>query len=182
MMSHMWNVILYHILGIMLMTLYPNAIAYKGEQKAQSYTPKSKKNRLKSKTLTGVLQSLKEQLNRVITITTQSPNRLTKNIHKERGYSNPTGMVWHKCMEIISMQTKTQRSTGARITNFDMDSLNIGVDNRCSDCISHRVEDFEGPLIKTIKSIRGFGGSRVHNLKMGTIRWKWLVLSTSRSQ
>ena len=57
---------------------------------------------------------------------------------------------------------------------FDTDSARIGIDNRCSGCISHRVEDFEGPLTDTDKTIRGFGGSRISNIKMGTIRWRWL--------
>ena len=38
-------------------------------------------------------------------------------------------------------------------TNFDhqmsfyTDSGTIGVDNRCTGCISHRIEDFEGPMV-----------------------------------
>ena len=75
---------------------------------------------------------------------------------------------------MISMEAKTTNIKGARTTKFDTDSTRIGIDNRCSGCISHRVEDFEGPLTDTNKTIRGFGGSRISNIKMGTIRWKWL--------
>ena len=42
---------------------------------------------------------------------------------------------------------------------FDTDSIPIGVDNRCTGCISHQIEDFEGPLIDTGQQIKGFGGS-----------------------
>ena len=55
---------------------------------------------------------------------------------------------------------------------FDTDSEPIGVDNRCSGCISHRIEDFDGPLIDSNRSIKGFGGSRMKGVKMGTITWK----------
>ena len=30
---------------------------------------------------------------------------------------------------------------------FDTDSAKVGIDNRCSACMSHAIEDFEGPLV-----------------------------------
>ena len=59
-----------------------------------------------------------------------------------------------------------------RVT-FDTDSSPIGVDNRCTGCISHCIEDFEGPLRDSNRAIKGFGGSRTTNIKLGTIVWKW---------
>ena len=56
---------------------------------------------------------------------------------------------------------------------FDTDSIPIRVDNRCTRCISHQIEDFEGPLIDTGRQIKGFGGSRISNVQMGTLIWKW---------
>ncbi len=56
---------------------------------------------------------------------------------------------------------------------FDTDSEPIGVDNRCTGCISNKVEDFEGPLIESGRSIKGFGGSRTSNVMIGTIVWRW---------
>ena len=175
MMSRIWNVILYHILGFILMTIYPNLIACKGKTEAQSYTPKSKRKRLKPKTMAMItLQRVREQLCKVTTMTTPNPAKLTKYAAKLIEFRNMGRETWTCCMEIISMQAKSPYPKGARITNFDTDSSNIGVDNRCSGCISHRIDDFEGTMTETTKSIRGFAGSRVHNVKMGTIRWRWM--------
>ena len=60
-----------------------------------------------------------------------------------------------------------------RTTLFDTDAEQIGIDNRCSACISHRIEDFIGQPIPTKRSIKGFGGTRVANIMSGTIMWKW---------
>jgi hypothetical protein len=57
---------------------------------------------------------------------------------------------------------------------FDTDSGPVGIDNRCTACISDRIEDFEGHLSDSNRSIKGFGGTRTTNVKMGTIKWKWL--------
>jgi len=59
------------------------------------------------------------------------------------------------------------------IANFDTDSQLIGVDNRCSACISHDIKDFEGPVRKVNRSIKGFGGTRISDVSSGTIVWKW---------
>ena len=54
---------------------------------------------------------------------------------------------------------------------FDTDSKFCGVDNRASACMSDDTRDFEGPLIDTKRTIKAFGGTRVHNVKTGTIKW-----------
>jgi hypothetical protein len=56
---------------------------------------------------------------------------------------------------------------------FDTDADVIGVDNRASGCISHSINDFEGPLRESAKAIKGFGGTRTTNVKIGTIVWRW---------
>jgi hypothetical protein len=58
--------------------------------------------------------------------------------------------------------------------SFDTDSSMIGVDNRCSACISNNPAHFIGKLTPGLKTIKGFHGSRTTNIMMGTIRWKWL--------
>ena len=66
------------------------------------------------------------------------------------------------------MQTKQQRSI-----HFDTDSEQVGIDNRCSACISHKIEDFIGTPVQTKRTIKGFGGAKVSNIMKGTIKWKW---------
>jgi hypothetical protein len=84
-----------------------------------------------------------------------------------------------------NMQTPTRRYTTAALFcfaavamqangSFDTDSEPIGVDNRCTGCISNYIEDFVGPLEDSKRSIKGFGGSRTSNVKISTICWKWL--------
>ena len=58
--------------------------------------------------------------------------------------------------------------------HFDTDSYKIGIDNRCSACILHKIGDFVGNLVDSNKSIRGFGGTRTKTLKYGTLLWKWM--------
>ena len=48
----------------------------------------------------------------------------------------------------------------SNITRFDTDSDPIGVDNRCSACISHIPEDFVGDLISSSRTIKGFADSK----------------------
>ena len=66
-------------------------------------------------------------------------------------------------------QTKQQRNV-----IFDTDADQIGIDNRCSACISHKIEDFIGNPTQMKRTIKGFGGARVSNIMSGTIKWKWL--------
>ena len=53
---------------------------------------------------------------------------------------------------------------------FDTDSLDFGIDNRCSACISNVKEHFVGDLEKTNKVIKGYGGTRTYNVWCGTMR------------
>ena len=60
-----------------------------------------------------------------------------------------------------------------RHVKFDSDSKLIGIDNRCSACISPDIDDFIGKVTKTDKTIIGFGGQKVCNVYTGTIGWSW---------
>jgi hypothetical protein len=67
---------------------------------------------------------------------------------------------------------KDRQYTSNSVT-FDTDSVPIGVNNQCTGCISHRIKDFEGPLSKSGRSVKGFSGSWTTNVSIGTIVWKW---------
>ncbi len=75
-------------------------------------------------------------------------------------------------MAAIAMQTQTDTKYDNRVY-FDTDSVTVGVDNRCTGCISHIAEDFVGPLEDSNRSIKGFGGVRTANVKIGTLNWSW---------
>ena len=66
-----------------------------------------------------------------------------------------------------------QIASQERIVKFDTNAKPIGVDNRCSACISPYIEDFIRPLEDTNKTIKGFAGARTNNPKIGPLRWQW---------
>ena len=69
--------------------------------------------------------------------------------------------------------TSTVKHRSRKLIPFDSDSDIIGIDNRCSGCISHVKEDFRGTLKKSNKIIHGFGGSEVSHIQEGTLYWTW---------
>ena len=64
---------------------------------------------------------------------------------------------------VLAMAAVAMQAEGADIfehqMTFDTDSSPIGVETICTGCISHRIKDFESPLIDTRRQIKGFGGS-----------------------
>ena len=73
---------------------------------------------------------------------------------------------------IIAMDARHTKPR-ERTTVFDTDSRAIGIDNRASACISDNPDDFDGPLRKCTRAIKGFGGTTTHNVFMGTLWWSW---------
>lgn len=87
----------------------------------------------------------------------------------EKGYHNYIQAYVVECFS-----TEEHAPSKEHTVDFDADAATIGIDNRCSGCISHEINDFVGPLRDTTRVIRGFGGTRVTHLKVGTLSWKWL--------
>lgn len=54
---------------------------------------------------------------------------------------------------------------------FDTNSV-AGIDNQCSDCISHDINGFDGPVKKVNWLIKGFGRERTMAVFQDTIIWK----------
>lgn len=71
---------------------------------------------------------------------------------------------------LMAMQATGKDDSEAE--TFDVDSGPVGIDNRASACMSHIIQDFVGPVTSTNRVVKGFGGTRVSNIKKGTIRWK----------
>ena len=59
------------------------------------------------------------------------------------------------------------------VVPMETDSESIGIDNRASICISHKIYDFVGEMHDTNRVIIGYNGTKTGNLKTGTLRWKW---------
>jgi hypothetical protein len=60
------------------------------------------------------------------------------------------------------------------MVTFDADSVPVGVDNRCTGCISNQIEDFEGPMVESNGATKGFGGSRTACMMIVTLAWRWM--------
>ena len=74
------------------------------------------------------------------------------------------------CMPAKNVSKKGQRPAPRQMT-FDTDSAPVGIDNRCSACMSHIRSDFVGELMKTSRAIKGYAGTQVFEVFIGTIRW-----------
>ena len=59
---------------------------------------------------------------------------------------------------------------GDSSARWDSDSMAVGMDNRCSACISDKVEHFED-LRPCDRIIKGFGGTQTTNVMIGTLKW-----------
>jgi hypothetical protein len=56
---------------------------------------------------------------------------------------------------------------------FDTDSVLIGIDNRCTACISPVLSDFIHPPEPVSTTLIGFGGKPTTGLRKGTLKWSW---------
>jgi Reverse transcriptase (RNA-dependent DNA polymerase) len=75
-------------------------------------------------------------------------------------------------MSVLAMQVNAISTE--REARFDTDSASIGIDNRCTACISHCQNDFEpGTLKPSQRIVKGFGGARVTDVQVGTLKWSW---------
>ena len=81
-----------------------------------------------------------------------------------------------KCRRIAALVAIAMSTTHVNAYHnmwYNTDSGPVGIDNRCTACISHVIADFDGPLDDVDRSIRGFGGSRTTGVKKGTLVWRW---------
>ena len=84
-----------------------------------------------------------------------------------------TNLMPIMAMAALAMNSQTEIQASQRITTYDTDSKIIGVDNRCSACISNDPSDFISELRQCGRSIKGFGGSRTTGVMVGTLKWSW---------
>ena len=104
--------------------------------------------------------------------------RVDRKYRRKRDHtSHHQGRQLHiRVNEAVAMVTQDPRFPRNHLkqVRFDTDSHVIGLDNRCSACISNKLEDFEGPVQKTNRTIKAFAGEKVTNVYTGTIVWSWL--------
>ena len=107
-------------------------------------------------------------------LTIESVRRIAEDLSgMNRGKRKGNGF-WKSTMvmSVLAMQMKAGNFTNQ--VNFDTDSGAVGIEKRCSGCISHEVRDFEGLLIDTNRPLKQFSGTRTANIKVRTIVWRIL--------
>ena len=135
------------------------------------YNPKSSNNRL-TIWVTKRMKRIKEVITYTFTsVETYVLNNWKTKHRKPRArklFKNRMVSYGHSALAMnanIGIRTNTLR--------FDTDSVKVGIDNRCSACISHVPQDFIGPLKDSNRTIKGFGRSRTTGIKVGTLLWRW---------
>jgi len=86
-------------------------------------------------------------------IKTKSRRRHSHNRINRKSSWRPRGTAM--AMTVLAMQANATIAT-ERKAQFDTDSETIGIDNRCSGCISHVKDDFVGKLRPTDRVVKGF--------------------------
>ena len=134
-----------------------NAITYKFLNETTEYIPKRKQLKVQLWMKRKVDQISKS----ICSILTTYGNK-----HESKQY------VKILTYSVMAIEAKANMKTNS--VRFDTDSAPVGIDNQCTGCISHVAEDFVGQLRDSDKSIKGFGGSRTSQIKIGTLSWKWM--------
>ena len=77
-------------------------------------------------------------------------------------------------LAFTALAMSTEAASRAPRVRFDTDSKWVGIDNRCSACISCDEKDFISELRPSGRKIKGFGGvNHTGNIMTGTLRWTW---------
>jgi len=153
-------------------------VDYMVQEEEKEYVPKAKRpKRLQAQWLLILKSWLKHIALKVESTILQWKTRkkYRRRAHMARKYAcHPVGHFHGRSLLAWSAvaMAATQANTPRHIM-FDTDSSPIGIDNRCTACISHRIEDFVEPPTPTNRVIKGFGGSRMSNVQRGTIKWRW---------
>ena len=182
MMIGLWNVILMTIAYIIAAaTMQTSNEKLVNADKIKAYTPRRKRWRAIRRIMKNIGTKLEQWCNTTIDSKVNSyENRkrlqmrmkiARKHCNTHRHGKRNASMI--AMVAIMAMSTRHSMPHSAQ-AHFDTDSKPIGIDNRCSACISHDIKDFVGTLQTCNRTIKGFGGvSHTSNIMTGTIKWKW---------
>ena len=91
--------------------------------------------------------------------------------HRKVGWSSKLLRMY--VAAVVAMAAGARASSIAESDPFDTDSAVVGIDNRCSGCITHVRTDIPGELRECKRVVKGFGGERQFRVWTGTIHWSW---------
>ena len=176
-----------YIILLILILFYPSSIGRtdaRNDTMNSEYIPKRKRN-AKGSLKTWLTKYIENKF--ILIMAKLQPNlprsklrdrkRIAARIHRankrRHRLKQLVEIMVYPVLALMANQRQKSTYTGQRRVIFDTDSESIGIDNRCSACISNNVEDFVGQLTTTNRTIKGFGGTHIRNIMSGTIRWKW---------
>ena len=148
----------------------------KAEANDLHYIPKSKRSWVHG--LTASLHNKMELIiDKVYNYTTNwptlRPNTSSTGLKTHTSYKYMRATRLLTLTTVLAAHSIEARPAARSVPQWDTDSAIIGIDNRCSACMSHLPADFIGDLQKYNRIIRGFGGTRHFNVQIGTLRWHW---------
>ena len=75
--------------------------------------------------------------------------RRRRRIHKSLKKGNNTLIYARRQRHLVVNEShaRKRKNVSSRTVLFDSDAKQIGIDNRCSACISHDINDFVGPVV-----------------------------------
>ena len=106
-------------------------------------------------------------------VTRMKVPRRRRRIHKsfKKVNNNLIYMRRQRCLIVNKSRAKKRKNVSSRTVLFDSDAKQIGIDNRCSACISHDINDFVGTAVKSNRIIKSFGGQKHMKVYKETIAW-----------
>jgi hypothetical protein len=85
-----------------------------------------------------------------------------------QSFLSPQAEQWEPTITCLITSHSHRPSVG---TQFDTDSAPVGIDNRCSVCMSHLKSDFVGELTETTLAVTGFHCTKQLQVFKGTMLW-----------
>ena len=177
-----------YIILLILLLVYPSNIGRTNpcnDANTSEYVPKNKRND-KTKVITSRLTKWANKIidnimgrlestyaKRKISKRRLIARRFSNQYHNTTGIKAKIRVIAFPIMALMANQKSTYTIAQQRNAKFDTDSKSIGVDNRCSACISNDIDDFIGNVTDSKRTIKGFGGTNINNIMTGTILWKW---------
>ncbi len=176
------NYLIMYMILMILTIFYPSLIGRKESSNTREYIPKGKRT-VWHKATKIIANQIQKIYNGLISASERTKikrkikerKRLARRWQEDRPRPSRNLGLTISAISAIAMSVGHNNiwDMDQRRVNFDADSGSVGIDNRCSACISHRIEDFIGTPRETRRTIKGFGGAKTGNVMTGTILWRW---------
>ena len=147
------------------------------EQSNLEYQPKAKRDTMINRTKSKIQSAINILWTKIETTIVNLPTRRKPRHfgmlgHKSPRYS-PRPIQFMAIVAIAMSASNVIENRTNECNPFDTDSGPVGIDNKCSGCITHIRSDIPGEIRECNRAIKGFGGTRVSNVWMGTIHCSW---------